>query len=124
MNKIIILLLILFPVTYTQAQETNPKINYYVKYVFDEKGNIYQSEATLQFALGNLYVLSNNDKKTWKCIYKGIIKRKDNGADFYYYQYYLPTINVEMFISKEKEIKHGDTFYYRIIFAGQTQLAL
>lgn len=124
MKTIIILIFALLSMSHILAQEANPNISYNVKYVVDEKGSIYKSEANLQFLLGKLYMNRNNEQKNWTCDYRGIIKRIDGNVVFYYYHYYLPTIRVEMYISKEKEIKHGDKFYYRIIFDGQTQLAL
>lgn len=124
MKQVIILFTLLMFGSYIQAQEGNSKVNYNVVYIFDEKGDIYRSEANLQFALGNLYVHRNNYTKNWKCDYKGIIKKDDNKASFYYHHYYLPTKNIHMYISKIKEVKHEGIFYYRVIFDGQTQLAL
>lgn len=123
MKKNLILLITFLVVGYIQAQN-NPKVSYAVKYIFDDEGNIHKSEAYLNFMLGNLSVKRNGQTKNWKCENRGQIKHQDGNLTFLYYYYYLPTINVQMYISKDRIIKHKDTFYYRIIFDGQTQLAL
>ncbi|MFR1815006.1 hypothetical protein [Dysgonomonas capnocytophagoides] len=123
MKKTLILLITFLFVGYIQAQN-NPKVSYAVKYIFDDEGNVHKSEAYLNFMLGNLSVKRNGQTKNWKYENRGQIKHQDGDLTFLYYYYYLPTINVQMYISKDRIIKHEDTFYYRIIFDGQTQLAL
>lgn len=123
MKKTLILLITFLVVGYIQAQN-NPKVSYTVKYIFDDEGNVHKSEAYLNFMLGNLSVKRNGQTKNWKCENRGQIKHQDGDLTFLYYYYYLPTINVQMYMSKDRIIKHEDTFYYRIIFDGQTQLAL
>lgn len=70
----------------------------------------------------NLYYSHNGESQ--QILQGDTIKHQDGDLTFLYYYYYLPTINVQMYISKDRIIKHEDTFYYRIIFDGQTQLAL
>lgn len=123
MLRIFILLLVIGLFGYIQAQN-NPKVSYAVNYIFDDEGNIHKSEAYLNFMLENLSVKRNGQTKNWKYENRGQIKHQDGDLTFLYYYYYLPTINVQMYISKDRIIKHEDTFYYRIIFDGQTQLAL
>lgn len=123
MKRYIIIIGLIITSIVAFSQEDKPKVSYSVEYIFDNKGNIRKDQSHIMFMLGKFIVKRNNQTKEWKCEHKGIIKHKDGDLVFDYYYFYLPTIKVDLYISKNKIVKHGDTFYYRVIFDGQTQLA-
>ena len=98
---------------------------YQIKYILDSDGYAIPSESIVTVTPNKIYVNRNGETKYWDCEYKGqTFDEPRPGKKVYFNIYYLTNKNVYINISDYKLVKHNDVFYYRIVFAGQTQLAL
>jgi hypothetical protein len=107
------------------AFSENPNKTYNVKYILDENGYAIPNERTFTVTPTKIYTTRNGESVYWNCEYKGVkVDEPVPGKQVKFHIYYLTNKNVYLIISDYKIVKHNDTFYYRIVFAGQTQLAL
>lgn len=105
--------------------EGNPNRTYNVKYILDENGYAVPNERTFTVTPTKIYTTRNGESVYWNCEYKGVkVDEPVKGKQVKFHIYYLMNKNVYLIISDYKLVKHNDVFYYRIVFAGQTQLAL
>lgn len=121
----IIVLLTILSSEFANLYASNPNKTYYIKYVLDDKGYAISSESELTVTPTIIYIIRNEEIKYWNCEYKGeTFDEPKPGKRVYFHIYYLTNKNVYINISDYKLVKHNDIFYYRIVIAGQTQLAL
>lgn len=105
--------------------EGDPNRTYNVKYILDENGYAVPNERTFTVTPTRIYTTRNGESVYWDCEYKGVkVDEPVKGKPVRFHIYYLTNKQVYIIISDYKLVKHNDTFYYRIVFAGQTQLAL
>ncbi|MDD4991896.1 MAG: hypothetical protein PHR83_06660 [Paludibacter sp.] len=103
----------------------NPNKTYYIKYILDSNGYAISSETELTVTPTRIYIVRNGENKYWDCEYRGqTFDEPKSGKRVYFHNFYLTNKNVYISISDYKLVKHNNVFYYRIVFAGQTQLAL
>lgn len=121
----IITLLTILSFEFASIYASNPNKTYYIKYILDNEGYAISSESELTVTPTRIYVIRNGENKYWDCEYKGqTFDEPKPGKKVYFHIYYLTNKKVYINISDYKLVKHNDIFYYRIVFAGQTQLAL
>jgi len=132
MKKILILIalaaVMAFPL---QAQYYSTKtVN--VEYIVLDNGDVVPSKSKITITNNRITVLRNGETKYWDVEYQGTMNsdagivsksNSDKRPSFKYHVFYLTRHKVYFLISDEKMVKHGDRFYYRIVFDGQTQLA-
>lgn len=110
---------------YKAIPQSNQKsITYYGKYTLGEDQKWYSDNFSLEIVSDQIIYTKGGSTKNFNAENQGIYSRKENGIEFKYQKYYLPSKKIYMLISHKKEVKHNDVFYYRIIIDGQTQLAL
>lgn len=102
----------------------NPNRVYQVKYYITNDGDIVADNTTLVTSFNTITVKREDFVRDWECEYKGIKIRKSERNVSFKYHYYLTRDNIKLIISDYKEVKHNGVFYYRIVFNGQTLLAL
>ena len=111
--------------TSLKAFSNDPNRTYHIKYILDENGYTVPNERTITVTPTKIYTIRNGESVYWDCEYKGMkIDEPVKGKQVIFHIYYLTNKDVYMIISDYKLVKHEDIFYYRIVFAGQTQLAL
>lgn len=111
--------------TSLKAFSNDPNRTYNIKYILDENGYAVPNERTITVTPTRIYTERNGESVYWDCEYKGIkIDEPVKGKQVKFHIYYLTNKKVYIIISDYKLVKHEDIFYYRIVFAGQTQLAL
>lgn len=87
-------------------------------------GNFISDNTTLIVTTNRITIQKGESFKYWECEYKGIRSKQVDKDISFKYHYYLTKDNISLIISDYKEVKHNGTFYYRIVFNGQTLLAL
>ena len=103
----------------------NPNRTYYIKYILDNEGYAVPNERTVTVTPTKIYILRDGENQYWECEYKGTkVDEPVQGKQIIHHIYYLTNKDVYFVVSDYKLVKHNDLFYYRIVFAGQTQLAL
>ena len=124
MKKSICFLLFLYWGLLNLYSQNNPNRTYQVKYFIPNSNNIVSANTTLIVPSNRITIQKDGYAKYWECEYKGVkIDKRDQNVSFKYH-YYLTNDNVKLIISDYKEVKHNGVFYYRIVFNGQTLLAL
>lgn len=124
LNITIVIFFFLFSGFYVNGQ-SNPNKTYHVKYILDKNGYAIPSEATFTFTPTKIYVTRNGQDKYWDCEYKGTkVDEPVKGKQVIFHIYYLTNKKIYIILSDYKLVKHENVFYYRILFDGQTQLAL
>ncbi len=110
---------------YKAIPQSNQKsITYYGKYTLGADQKWYSDNFSLKIVSDQIIYKKDGGTKNFNAENQGIYSRKDNGIEFKYQKYYLPSKKIYMLISHKKEISHNNVSYYRIIIDGQTQLAL
>lgn len=103
----------------------SPNRTYNIKYILDNNGYAIPNERTITVTPTRIYTIRNGENVYWDCEYKGTkVDEPIQGKQIIHHVYYLTNKNVYLEISDYKLVKHNDLFYYQIVFAGQTQLAL
>jgi len=127
MRKVLVLLVLSIITSYgfDRLPANDPNKTYYIKYILDDKGYAIKDETELTVTPTRIYIKRNGENKYWDCEYKGkTFDEPTPGKRVYFHIYYLTKKDVYINISDYKLVKHNNVFYYRIVFAGQTQLAL
>lgn len=124
MKQIIIILAFLLLGFVNLYSQSNPNRTYQVRYFITNTNNIVADNSTLIITSNRITLQHKGYKKYWECKYKGVrIHERDRNVSFKYH-YYLTDDNLKLIISDYPEVKHNGVFYYRIVFNGQTLLAL
>lgn len=124
MKKSICLLLLLYLGMLNLYSQNNSNRTYQVKYFITNSNDIVSDNTTLIVTSNRITIQKDGNSKYWECEYKGIRTRQVDKKTSFKYHYYLTKDNISLIISDYKEVKHNGTFYYRIVFNGQTLLAL
>ena len=127
MKRTLIYILVLFIVNAygNNTEKSDPNRTYNIKYILDDNGYPIPNERTITVTPTRIYTQRNGESVYWECEYKGtIIDEPVKGKQIIFHIYYLTNRHVYLSISDYKIQKYNDTFYYRIVFDGQTQLAL
>lgn len=104
--------------------QSNPNRTYQIRYFIANTNDIVADNSTLIVTSNRITLQSEGYIKYWECKYKGVvIHERDRNVSFKYH-YYLTDDNLKLIISDYQEVKHNGVFYYRIVFNGQTLLAL
>lgn len=123
-NRVIYILMILCCYSIHMYSQNNPNRTYQVKYFITNSNDIVSDNTTLIVTSNRITIQKDGYAKYWECEYKGVkINKRDQNVSFKYH-YYLTNDNIKLIISDYKEVKHNGVFYYRIVFNGQTLLAL
>nr|WP_186974000.1 hypothetical protein [Bacteroides intestinalis] len=103
--------------------QNTPRV-YSVKYFYSSDGGWVSDDTTLSLSTNRIVVQRGSSTKSWECEYKGVRTRQVDKNTSFKYHYYLTKDNIKLIVSDYKEVKHNGVFYYRIVFNGQTLLAL
>lgn len=121
MKHCLILIYVLLVSTNCFGQDSPMK--YSIKYFYNN--NEWVADNTILILSTNRIIIQKgNSTKTFECEYKGIRSKQVDKDISFKYHYYLTKDNISLIISDYKEVKHNGIFYYRIVFNGQTLLAL
>lgn len=124
MKKTIYILLFLCSCFTTLYSQDTPHKTYKVMFYMANNGNFISDNTTLIVTTNRITIQKGESFKYWECEYKGIRSKQVDKDISFKYHYYLTKDNISLIISDYKEVKHNGTFYYRIVFNGQTLLAL